>query len=62
MDDGRTLECVYSVRVYALHELGKLLHHVGFLVTEASGHTATPGVFFGDVSPRIIMLAQRPED
>jgi SAM-dependent methyltransferase len=60
LDDGRTRECVYSVRLYALHELGKLLHDVGFRVTEASGHPVHPGVFFGPNSPRIIMLAQRP--
>jgi SAM-dependent methyltransferase len=60
LDDGRTRECVYSVRVYCMHELGKLLHDVGFRVTEASGHPATPGVFFGEHSPRIIMLAQKP--
>jgi SAM-dependent methyltransferase len=60
LDDGRTMECVYSIRLYGLHELGKLLHDVGFRVTEASGHPATPGVFFGASSPRIIILAQRP--
>lgn len=60
LDDGRTRECVYSVRVYSLHELGKLLHDVGFRVTEASGHPSTPGVFFGEHSPRIIILAQKP--
>jgi hypothetical protein len=60
LDDGRTREAVYSIRVYSLHELGKLLHDVGFRVTEASGHPGTPGVFFGESSPRIIMLAQKP--
>ncbi len=60
LDDGRTRESNYSVRLYALHELGKLLHDVGFRVTEASGHLATPGVFFGTNSPRIIVLAQKP--
>lgn len=60
LDDGRTRECVYSIRVYSMHELGKLLHDVGFRVTEASGHPSTPGVFFGEHSPRIIMLAQKP--
>ena len=60
LDDGRTKESLFSLRLYSLHELGKLLHEVGFRVTEASGHLATPGVFFGPNSPRIIMLAQRP--
>ena len=48
-DDGRTRECTYSIRLYSLHELGKLLHDVGFRVTEASGHPSTPGVFFGAI-------------
>ena len=60
LDDGRTKESLFSLRLYSLHELGKLLHEVGFRVTEASGHPSTPGVFFGPNSPRIIMLAQRP--
>jgi SAM-dependent methyltransferase len=60
LDDGRTRECTYSVRLYTLHELGKILHDVGFRIAEASGHPATPGVFFGTSSPRIIMLAQKP--
>jgi SAM-dependent methyltransferase len=60
LDDGRTRESIYSIRLYSLHELGKILHDVGFRVTEASGHPATPGVFFGAYSPRIIILAQRP--
>jgi 2-polyprenyl-3-methyl-5-hydroxy-6-metoxy-1,4-benzoquinol methylase len=59
-DDGRSRECVYSIRLYSLHELGKVLHDAGFRVTEASGHTATPGVFFGEISPRLLVLAQRP--
>jgi SAM-dependent methyltransferase len=59
-DDGRARECTYSIRLYSLHELGKLLHDVGFRVTEASGHPSTPGVFFGELSPRLIVLAQKP--
>jgi SAM-dependent methyltransferase len=59
-DDGRSRECVYSVRLYSLHELGKILHDAGFRVTEASGHITTPGVFFGEISPRLLVLAQRP--
>ena len=60
LDDGRQKEIYFSVRVYSLHELGKLLHDVGFRVTQASGHLAHPGVFFGAQSPRIIILAQKP--
>jgi SAM-dependent methyltransferase len=59
MDDGRSKEIEYSVRLYALHELGKILHEQGFRVAEVSGRTATPGVFFGSESPRIIVLAEK---
>jgi SAM-dependent methyltransferase len=60
LDDGRTKECPYSIRLYSLHELGKLFHDVGFRVAEASGQPSTPGVFMGQNAPRIIILAQRP--
>jgi SAM-dependent methyltransferase len=60
LDDGRTKECTFSIRIYSLHELGKLLHDIGFRVTEASGHPAYPGVFFGATSPRVVILAQKP--
>lgn len=59
MDDGRTKEIEYSIRVYALHELGKMLHDNGFRVAEVSGRTATPGVFFGCESPRTLILAEK---
>jgi SAM-dependent methyltransferase len=59
MDDGRTKEIDYSVRVYSLHELGKVLHESGFRVAEVSGRTATPGVFFGAESPRTMILAEK---
>ncbi|MBX3183291.1 MAG: methyltransferase domain-containing protein [Polyangiaceae bacterium] len=60
LDDGRSKEVNYSIRLYGLHELGKLLHDVGFVVRSASGQIATPGVFFGPSSPSLIVLAQRP--
>lgn len=59
MDDGRTKEIEYSIRIYALHELGKMLHDNGFRVAEVSGRTATPGVFFGCESPRTLILAEK---
>jgi SAM-dependent methyltransferase len=59
LDDGRTRELDYSIRLYTLHELGRLLHDVGFKVTEVSGHPATPGVFMGADSPRLIVLAEK---
>jgi hypothetical protein len=62
LDDGRTCEAYYSIRMFSLHEIGKLLHDVGFRVTQASGDPVTPGMFFGERSPRIIVLARRPDD
>ena len=59
MDDGRSKEIEYSVRVYSLHELGKLLNDAGFRVAEVSGRIQTPGVFFGAEAPSIIILAEK---
>jgi SAM-dependent methyltransferase len=59
LDDGRSREIEYSMRVYSLHELGKILHEHGFKVCEVSGRVATPGVFFGNESPRTIILAEK---
>jgi SAM-dependent methyltransferase len=59
LDDGRTREIEYSMRVFSLHELGKILHDTGFKVCEVSGRIATPGVFFGNESPRTIVLAEK---
>jgi hypothetical protein len=58
-DDGRSRELDYSIRLYSLHELGKMLHECGFKVVEVTGHPAHAGVFFGAESPRIIILAER---
>jgi SAM-dependent methyltransferase len=59
LDDGRTREIEYSMRIYSLHELGKILHDHGFKVCEVSGRISTPGVFLGDESPRTIILAEK---
>jgi SAM-dependent methyltransferase len=59
MDDGRTKEIDYSVRIYSLHELGRVLHESGFRVAEVSGRTATPGVYFGNESPKTMILAEK---
>jgi len=59
LDDGRSREIEYSMRVYSLHELGKILHDHGFKVCEVSGRVAMPGVFFGNESPRTIILAEK---
>lgn len=59
LPDGRSRENEYSIRLYTLHELGKMLHDAGFRVVEISGHSATPGAFFGSDSPRLIVLAEK---
>jgi SAM-dependent methyltransferase len=59
MEDGRSREIDYSIRLYALHELGKLLHDNGFRVAEVSGETSTPGKFFNAESARILILAEK---
>ncbi len=60
-EDGRTREIDYSIRLYNLHELGKMMHDCGFRVVQVTGHPAHPGVFFGSESPRIIVLAERAD-
>jgi SAM-dependent methyltransferase len=59
LDDGRQRDSLYSIRLYALHELGQLLHTQGFRVVQVSGMHATPGVYFGVASPRMIITAER---
>jgi SAM-dependent methyltransferase len=59
LDDGRAKEIEYSIRIYALHELGKILHDQGFRVAEVSGGVATPGAFIGADSPRILVVAEK---
>lgn len=58
-DDGRSKEIDYAIRLYTLHELGKMLHECGFKVVEVTGHPAHPGIFFGSESPRMIVLAEK---
>lgn len=60
LTSGKNRECNYSVRIYGLHELGKMLHDVGFKILTVSGRPEMPGVFFGATSPRIIILAAKP--
>jgi SAM-dependent methyltransferase len=58
-EDGHSRELEYSIRLYTLSELGKMLHEVGFRVVEVTGHLAHPGTFFGTESPRLVILAER---
>jgi SAM-dependent methyltransferase len=59
IDTGKQLEHEYSLRLYSLHELGQILHFAGFRVTEVSGRDALPGVFFGQESPNLMVVAER---
>ena len=59
VEDGTSREVEYSVRLYSLHEIGRILHEAGFKVVEISGHPATEGAFFDAESPRLITLAVR---
>lgn len=59
LDNGRQVESEYALRLYALHELGQLMNASGFRVTEVSGREALPGVFFGQESPNLMIVAVR---
>jgi SAM-dependent methyltransferase len=59
LDSGRQTENEYSLRLYSLHELGQILNGIGFRVTEVSGREALPGVFFGQESPNMVIVAER---
>lgn len=54
-NDGRQVDRKLSIRVYSLHELGKLLHEEGFIVRQVTGNIATEGRFFGLHSPHLII-------
>jgi SAM-dependent methyltransferase len=60
--DGRQVEHEMSIRVYSLHELGKLLRQAGFRILEVSGGIATRGNFFGAASRSVMVLCERPAD
>ena len=59
LDGDRQRDARYSVRLYALHELGRLLQQCGLMVVEVSGEIATRGAFFGAASARLIVTAER---
>lgn len=58
-EDGHSRELEYSLRLYSLDALGRMLREVGFRVVEVTGLIAHPGIFFGTESPRLIILAER---
>lgn len=57
--DGQERDRLYSIRLYALHEIRAMFERNGFRVDEVSGLEATPGVFFGPHSPKMIIRAER---
>jgi SAM-dependent methyltransferase len=56
---GQQNDRLYSIRLYALHEMCALLERNGFRVDAISGREATLGVFFGVHSPKMIIRAER---
>jgi SAM-dependent methyltransferase len=58
--DGMQREYNISMRLYAVHELVRMLQMVGFEVRELSGNRHTTGAFFGPESNRIILVAEKP--
>ncbi|MGB5365108.1 MAG: class I SAM-dependent methyltransferase [Polyangiales bacterium] len=56
---GQQHDRLYSIRLYALHEICALLGENGFRVDEISGREATLGIFFGVHSPKMIIRAER---
>ena len=58
-EDGRQVEQEISIRAYSLHEIGKVLHHSGFRVTEVSGGLSLRGKFFGGNSRQLIVVAEK---
>jgi SAM-dependent methyltransferase len=57
--DGQERDRLYSIRLYALHEIRAMFERNGFRVDEVSGREATHGVFFGADSPKMIIRAER---
>ena len=62
-EEGRgQREANYSIRLYSVHELRTLLEQNGFRILSVSGQEATPHVFFGPESPRILIVAERKHE
>ncbi len=59
LEEGTERENTYSMRLYSIHELGQIMHTLGFRVAEVSGCLATRGIFLGSVSPRLMVVAER---
>ena len=58
LDDGRTRECAFSIRIYSLHELGKMLHEIGFPRHRGERTPRVPGrLLRRDVPARFVSRA-----
>jgi SAM-dependent methyltransferase len=57
--DGRSVNYDLSIRAYCLHELGRMLHNVGFRVVSVTGNINTDNRFFGLYSPYLIVLSEK---
>jgi len=63
LEDGRQLVQDISIRLYSLHEIGKILHHAGFRVLEVSGSFELRNRFYGTESRQLLIVAEkRPPD
>jgi SAM-dependent methyltransferase len=58
--DGRQVESEISIRVYSLHELGRVLRRAGFQIVEASGSLANKEPFLGASSRHVVLVCERP--
>lgn len=58
-EDGRQFEHLYSVRVYALHEIVAAIENAGLTLLEVSGSRHTRGRYFGATSADIWLVAAR---
>jgi SAM-dependent methyltransferase len=58
--DGRQVENEISIRVYSLHELGRILRRAGFQVLEVSGSLANKEPFLGAASRHVVIVCERP--
>jgi SAM-dependent methyltransferase len=58
-EDGGKKTQTYSIRMYSIHELGRMMHKIGFRVDSVGGHRAAPKTFIGEDASKIIIVAQK---
>lgn len=59
IEDGRQLVQDISIRLYSLHEIGKILTHAGFRVLEVSGSFELRNRFYGTESRHLLIVAEK---